>query len=209
MLSIPNIITVGRILLAPVVFWLLLENEMQLACIVFIIAGISDGLDGFLAKRFGWTTELGAHLDPFADKLLIVGVFAALGAGGHLPVWLVIAVVSRDLLIIAAVILAWLMHNPFRIRPQFVSKANTVAQLLLASVAMAHLGFGLALDNLLTGLVWVTGALTLASLASYMVAWVGHMGHEPLPRVTPASEPQASDVPPATMPDGPADTRMR
>ncbi|MEO1265239.1 MAG: CDP-alcohol phosphatidyltransferase family protein [Pseudomonadota bacterium] len=194
MLSIPNIITVGRILLVPVIFWLIAKDQIQLACAVFVIAGISDGLDGYLAKRFGWATELGAHLDPLADKLLIVSVFLALGAGGHLPLWLVVAVVSRDLLIIAAVILAWLMHNPFRIRPQFISKANTVAQLALAAFALANLGFGLALDNLLSVLVSLTGALTLLSLGSYMIAFIRHMGHEEMPAPRPDGQASQPDT---------------
>ncbi len=90
----------------PIVFWLLLQGQTQMAFVLFVIAGISDGVDGFLAKRYGWTTELGAYLDPLADKLLIVSIFVALGVKGALPSWLVIAVVSRDILIVTGVVLA-------------------------------------------------------------------------------------------------------
>ena len=179
-LNIPNFITVGRVILVPVVFWLLVSGRVQAAFFAFVIAGISDGIDGFLAKRFGWTTELGAYLDPLADKLLLVSIFAAMGVRGELPSWLVIGVVTRDIMIVAAVMLSWLLDNPVRIRPLAVSKANTAAQLVLASTVLADAGFDLGLGQLRSVLVWVTAALTLASLAAYMRAWLQHMtGHVP------------------------------
>jgi cardiolipin synthase len=174
-LNIPNFITVGRVILVPVVFWLLVSGRVQAAFFAFVVAGISDGVDGFLAKRFGWTTELGAYLDPLADKLLLVSIFVAMGVLGELPSWLVIGVVTRDIMIVAAVMLSWLMDHPVRIRPLAVSKANTAAQLVLASTVLADVGFGLGLATMRTVLIWVTAALTLASLAAYMRAWLQHM----------------------------------
>lgn len=172
----PNLITVGRAVLVPVVFWLLITGRMQTAFFVFVVAGISDALDGFLAKRFGWKTELGAYLDPLADKFLIVSIFIALGVLGELPSWLVIAVVSRDILIIIAVIVSWLLANPVRIRPLIVSKANTAVQIMLAATVLADAGFDLGLATLRSLLVWLTAALTVVSLAAYIRAWLGHMG---------------------------------
>lgn len=172
----PNLITVGRAVLVPVVFWLLITGRMQTAFFVFVVAGISDALDGFLAKRFGWKTELGAYLDPLADKFLIVSIFIALGVLGELPSWLVIAVVSRDILIIIAVIVSWLLANPVRIRPLIVSKANTAVQIMLAATVLADAGFDLGLATLRTLLVWLTAALTVVSLAAYIRAWLAHMG---------------------------------
>lgn len=178
-MSIPNLITLGRVILVPIVFWLMLSGEMQAAFVLFVLAGVSDAVDGFLAKRFGWATELGAYLDPLADKLLIVCVFVALGASGKLPSWLVIAVVTRDILIVTAVVLSWLLNHPVRIKPLIVSKANTLAQILLAGLVLADEGFGLGLGTVRTVLVWVTAALTLASLAAYLSAWLRHMsGYE-------------------------------
>jgi len=178
-LNIPNFITLGRVFLVPVVFWLLVSGETQAAFLTFVVAGISDAVDGYLAKRFGWTTELGAYLDPLADKLLIVSIFVALGVAGKLPSWLVIAVVSRDILIVIAVVLSWLLDHPVRIQPLAVSKANTAAQLLLAAEVLADEGFGLGLDTLRIALIWVTAALTVASLAAYIRAWLRHMsGYE-------------------------------
>ena len=178
-LNLPNLITLMRVILVPVVFWLLITDETQMAFLLFIVAGVSDGVDGYLAKRFGWQTELGAYLDPLADKLLIVSIFLALGVDGKLPLWLVVAVVSRDILIIMAVMLSWVLSNPVRIKPLVVSKANTVAQIVLAATVLADEGFGLGLGWARFALIWITGALTVASLAAYLHSWLLHMsGHE-------------------------------
>jgi cardiolipin synthase (CMP-forming) len=155
-LNIPNLITLGRVILVPVVFWLLVSGQTQLAFFAFVLAGVSDAVDGFIAKRFGLSTELGAYLDPLADKL-------------------VIAVVSRDILIVLGVMLAWLLEQPIRISPLIVSKANTVAQIVLAATVLADDGFGLGLETLRIVLVWITGVLTIASLAAYLRAWLRHM----------------------------------
>ena len=151
----------------PVLFYLFLSGRSIAAFVVFVLAGVSDAVDGYLAKRFDWRSELGAYLDPLADKLLIVSIFIALGVRGELPLWLVIAVVSRDILIVAAVLLAWLLDLPVRIKPLAVSKANTVAQIVLAATVLADQAFALRLDTARLVLVWITGALTLISLAAY------------------------------------------
>lgn len=174
-MSLPNLITTGRIILVPVIFWLLVTGQLQLAFYAFLIAGVSDLADGYLAKSFNWQTELGSYLDPLADKLLIVSLFVALGVSGALPLWLVIAVVSRDLLIVAGVVLAWLMDRPFKMRPIGVSKANTASQVVLAAVVLADQAFALGLDTLRILLVGLTGALTFASLAAYLDLWLRHM----------------------------------
>lgn len=178
-MSIPNLITLGRIILVPVVFWLLISGETQAAFFLFVIAGVSDAVDGFLAKRYGWVTELGAYLDPLADKLLIVCIFIALGVSQKLPLWLVVAVVSRDVLIVMGVVLSWLLGHPVHVKPLAVSKANTAAQLVLAALVLADEGFRLGLDAMRIVMVWITGALTFASLAAYLRAWLRHMsGYE-------------------------------
>jgi cardiolipin synthase len=177
-INIPNFITLARIISVPVIFWALVSGQGRTAFFVFVAAGISDGIDGFLAKRCGWRTELGAYLDPLADKLLIVSIFIALGVRNELPLWLVIAVVSRDILIVAAVLLAWLLDQPIRIKPLAMSKANTLAQIVLAAVVLADGAFGLGLMLMRLALVWLTGALTLLSLAAYLRAWFIHMSGE-------------------------------
>ena len=174
-MSIPNLITLMRVILVPVVFWLLVTHQLKAACLAFVVAGVSDAVDGFLAKRYKWETELGAYLDPLADKLLIVSIFIALGVTAKLPSWLVIAVVSRDLLIVIAVILSWLLNHPTPMRPIVVSKANTVAQILLAAVVLADEAFDLRLKGPVSVLIWVTGGLTIASLVAYLRVWLRHM----------------------------------
>lgn len=157
------------------IFWFLISGNTRAAFIAFVCAGVSDAVDGFIAKRYGWQTELGAYLDPLADKLLIVSIYVALGVAGKLPSWLVIAVVSRDILIVLGVMLAWVMERPLAMRPRAVSKANTAAQIVLASVVLADEGFSLGLGALRHALLWITGMLTLLSLALYLKDWLTHM----------------------------------
>ena len=124
-MSIPNLITLARILLVPVVVWAIASGQLRLAFLLFLAAAISDAVDGFLAKRFGMKTELGAYLDPLADKVLIVSIYVTLGITGVIPLWLVILVVSRDIMIVGAIMLSWVVDRPVTIRPHMVSKLNT------------------------------------------------------------------------------------
>jgi cardiolipin synthase (CMP-forming) len=175
-LSIPNFITIGRILMVPFVVWAIGSGQMQIAFVLFLIAGVSDGVDGFLAKRFNMTSELGAFLDPLADKALLVSIYVALGIADALPRWLVILVVSRDILIIGGVMLAWFLDKPMTMRPHFVSKLNTAAQIVLAGLVLGLLGVQMQVDWLVTTMMAVVGALTLLSAALYVAEWIRHMG---------------------------------
>ena len=140
-LSIPNLITLARILLVPVVVWAIASDEMRIAFLLFLAAGLSDAVDGFLAKRFGMATALGAYLDPLADKAMIVSIYVALGIADAIPRWLVILVVSRDIMIVGAIILSWLLDKPVTLKPLTVSKLNTVAQIVLALSCSASRGY--------------------------------------------------------------------
>jgi cardiolipin synthase (CMP-forming) len=174
-LSIPNLITLGRILLVPVVVWAIAVGEMRLAFVLFLAAGISDAVDGFLAKRFGMATELGAYLDPLADKAMLVSIYVALAVVGAIPLWLVILVVSRDIMIVGAVILSWLIDKPVPLKPLTVSKLNTVALIVLALLVIASLGFGFDAQIAIVALMATVAALTLLSVAFYLTEWVRHM----------------------------------
>jgi len=161
--------------LVPVVVWAITSGEMGIAFLLFLAAGISDAVDGFLAKRFHMTSELGAYLDPLADKALIVSIYVALGIAGALPIFLVILVVSRDIMIISAFMLSWLVGKPMPVKPLVVSKVNTVAQILLATLVLAEQAFGFeaaAVSKLTMALVAI---LTLLSIAFYLAEWVRHM----------------------------------
>lgn len=174
-LSIPNLITLGRIILVPIVVLAITSGEMRIAFFLFLAAGVSDAVDGFLAKRFHMASELGAYLDPLADKALIVSIYVALGVAAALPIALVILVVSRDIMIIGAFMLAWLVGRPMPVKPLPISKANTVAQIFLATLVLAERGFGFdagIVSPLALGAVVV---LTLLSVAFYLATWIRHM----------------------------------
>lgn len=174
-MNIPNLITLGRILLVPVIIWAITSGQTAVAFFLFVIAGISDAVDGFLAKRFHMESETGALLDPLADKALLVSIFVTLGVTADVPRWLVILVVSRDVIIIGAVIVSWLLGRPIPMKPLMVSKLNTVAQVTYAALALATLGFGLQLPTLDEVLKVLVAILTLASVAAYLREWVRHM----------------------------------
>ncbi|MFT4279398.1 MAG: CDP-alcohol phosphatidyltransferase family protein [Rhodopseudomonas sp.] len=174
-MSIPNIITLCRILLVPVVVWAIASNEMAIAFAVFVVAGVSDAVDGFLAKRFNMASELGALLDPLADKALLVSIYVSLGIWGAIPRWLVILVVSRDIMIVGAVMISWVFGKPIPMKPLMVSKLNTVAQVAFAAMVLGALAFGfepMPYDLFLMGAVTV---LTLLSVSFYLVEWMRHM----------------------------------
>jgi cardiolipin synthase len=178
-LNIPNLITLGRILLVPVVVWAIASGAMWIAFVLFLAAGVSDAVDGFLAKRFDMATELGAYLDPLADKALIVSIYLALGINGDIPRWLVILVVSRDILIVGGIMLSWLMGNPLKIKPLLVSKLNTVAQIAFACVVLGSLGFNYEVPLFKLVLMGLVAVLTLLSIAAYLAEWVRHMNSTP------------------------------
>ncbi len=174
-MTIPNIITLMRFFLVPCVVFALIRNHMGWAFTLFLVAGISDAVDGFIARQFDQRSELGAYLDPIADKLLLVCVFVVLGYLGHLPLWLVVTAVSRDALIIGGVMLATVMGNPVEMKPLFVSKSNTAIQIVLVLVVLAELASGWSESWLRSALVYISAVLTVASAAAYLVGWLGHM----------------------------------
>jgi cardiolipin synthase len=174
-LSIPNLITLGRILLVPIVVWAIASGRMQLAFLLFLAAAISDGVDGFLAKRFGMKTELGAYLDPLADKILIVSIYVTLGITGVIPLWVVILVVSRDFMIVGAIILSWVVNMPVQIKPHTVSKLNTAAQIIYACLVLASHGFQFDIELLLTLVMALVAILTTVSVVLYLAQWVRHI----------------------------------
>jgi cardiolipin synthase (CMP-forming) len=178
-LTIPNFITIARLVSVPLIVWLMIADRYVEATILFILAGISDAADGFIAKRFGAASELGAYLDPIADKALLVSVFVTLGFKGVLPAWVVVLVVSRDLFIIGGVLLAYVLSNPMAVKPLWISKANTVAQILLIGFVLGDRSGMDMLQPLLAASVLAVAALTVASAAAYLIEWVQHMAGGP------------------------------
>ena len=141
-MTVPNIITLGRIICVPIIIWLILSGAYLGAFGIFVFAGISDALDGWIAKNFNAASELGAHLDPIADKALLVSIYVTLGLQEALASWLVILVVSRDILIIGAVLLSMLIGHRLAVAPLMISKVNTTFQIILAACVLAALAFG-------------------------------------------------------------------
>jgi cardiolipin synthase len=174
-MTIPNLITIGRLFLVPLVIVMIAGANWQAAFILFVVAGISDAVDGFLAKRCGMASELGAWLDPAADKALIVSIYITLAVVGAIPVWLVVLVVARDLMIVAAVILSWLLDRPLTIAPIVVSKLNTAAQIGFAALALGSRAFGIELGGLALACELVVALLTVASMTAYLAFWLRHM----------------------------------
>ncbi|PSH63560.1 CDP-alcohol phosphatidyltransferase family protein [Phyllobacterium sophorae] len=178
-MTIPNYITIFRFILVPFIVMALLSGYVGAALIGFIVAGVSDGVDGFIARRYDQKSELGAYLDPIADKLLLVSLFVVLGVLKEVPVWLVIVVVSRDIFIVGAVILGAVMGKPMEMRPLGVSKVNTAFQITLVAIILADSTFDFSLTGIRTILVWTVALLTAASATAYLVAWTKHMaGYE-------------------------------
>jgi cardiolipin synthase len=174
-MNLPNAITIARILAVPLMIWLIISGEYLPAFWVFVLAGISDAVDGFIAKRFHQQTELGAYLDPAADKLMLVSIYVSLGLLQVLPPWLVILVVSRDIMIVGGVLLATLLQQPVRVHPLLLSKLNTAAQILLAGLVLAILGFNIANRQILLFGSIIVAALTVGSGAQYVLTWIRRM----------------------------------
>ncbi len=174
-MTLPNLITIFRLLLVPTIVYLLVAEALLLAFLAFVIAGVSDGIDGLIAKHFGQATRIGAYLDPLADKALLVSIFVTLGYLHELPLWFVVLVVSRDIFIVAAVVLSWMVTHPVTMAPVTISKINTGAQITLAAIVLADLAFGLQWLELREVGVFLVAALTLISAATYLVHWVRHM----------------------------------
>jgi cardiolipin synthase len=177
LLSVPNVLSFARLLAVPAMVLLLLNRDYDLAFALFVLAGISDAVDGWWAKTFNARTEFGAYLDPLADKALVVSTYLTLGWLGHIPTWLVLLVVFRDLLIIGGAIVAWLMLGEFRSRPILVSKINTGVQLALVGLLLAELGLGLEIAPLNRALIYVAGVTTVASGFAYLFQWGRRLGH--------------------------------
>jgi len=169
--DIPNIISVLRILLTIPVVYFLLEREYTLALLLFAVAGFSDGLDGFLAKHYGWTSRLGGLLDPLADKALLVTSFLVLGATGLIPIWLVVLAVCRDLVIMGGALYYNFAVEEVQPTPTLISKLNTLLQILLVILVVMDAGPYPLPAVLLETLEWAVLATIIWSGGQYVYVW--------------------------------------
>ncbi len=168
LLTLPNVISFARLCAVPFAIWFVLHAHFGLAFGLFALAGLSDALDGWLARR-GRSSMLGSILDPLADKALMVGMYVTLAAVGQLPDWLAILVVFRDLLIVGGVVLLWMTTQPLAIRPLELSKANTALQLGLVGVVLGLDAAGVDWTPLRLALIYLVTLSTLLSGGAYVV----------------------------------------
>ncbi len=168
---LPNLITMSRIALVPVLILVLKDRDYGVALAVFLVAGISDALDGFIAKRLGCVSHLGAVLDPLADKALLVGAYVMLTVLGHVPFWLMLTVAFRDILIIGGYLVYTSLHGTICMQPSRLSKFNTLAQIALVVLILAHEAMRWGWPMLIEGLVWLVAATTVVSGAHYVWLW--------------------------------------
>jgi len=169
--DIPNAITIIRVVLVAPVVWLLLERQFQFALLLFTIAGISDGLDGYLAKRNAWQSRLGSILDPLADKLLLVGSYIALAWLSLIPMWLLAAIIARDLVIVVGGVAYHYFIGRFELEPSWISKTNTFLQIVLVVVIVASEGFFKLPSVVIDGLIYAVLATVLISGIGYVIHW--------------------------------------
>jgi cardiolipin synthase (CMP-forming) len=167
--TLPNLLTFGRLCLVPATIWLILQQRLDLAFVAFVTAGLSDALDGWLARVTGSVSDLGALLDPIADKALLVSVYVTLAATGVLPDWVAILVVFRDLVIVGGVVVLWLAGHRPAIKPILISKVNTTLQIGLAALALLVRGFDIAAEEALQVMVWAVVGSTVVSGGVYVI----------------------------------------
>ncbi len=170
-MNIPNFISIARMAAVPVTVWLILNDRMLAAFWLFMAAGVSDAIDGYIAKRFDMETELGRYLDPLADKALLVCIYIALGLGEHLASWLVILVVFRDALIIGGALVFQTVTLSLTMEPLLISKINTFAQIVLAALVLGGLGFNVDMGVFLDMMVVIVAVTTLLSGTFYVIKW--------------------------------------
>jgi cardiolipin synthase len=186
---LPNIICLARIALIWPIVACLQSGESDLAVLLFLVAAVSDGLDGFLAKRFGWTSAFGKFIDPLADKMLLIAVFVTMAWMGLVPWWLTAAAVARDVMIGLGALIFRLWFGPLKGRPTIISKINTLLQLGYLLGVMVYTAFGLLPKEMLDALAVITFITTVLSGGDYIYAFTRRAWHLPPARAATAVSP--------------------
>ncbi len=168
---LPNILSALRILMVPPAVFALATARYPTALLLILVAGVTDVLDGYLARRFRWTSWLGSVLDPLADKLLIVAAYVALAWLGSVPVWIAVLVVGRDAVIVTGASVYAYLFGSYEMTPMALSKANSGLQILFAAVVVARLAELPVPDTLVHTLLWAVALLTVGSGILYVWVW--------------------------------------
>ena len=166
--TLPNIITIVRLIAVPALVWLILVDKMTIAFWLFVSAGLSDAVDGYLAKRFNAESVFGSYLDPFTDKIMLIAVYLLLGHAEHLPIWLVILIIVRDAALLGGSFMLFFANRRIAMRPMFISKINTGLQIVLAGYVLAWLGLKFTDHGVTDALVYAVAAATILSGAAYL-----------------------------------------
>lgn len=176
-MTIPNIITIFRLILVPLVILAILQGAWGAAFAMFVIAGVSDGVDGYIARRFDMRSEFGAMIDPLADKALLISLFVTLAVVGEIPTWIAVLVVFRDAMILMAFVVAGQLTRPMEVRPLMISKVNTALQIGYVALVLGLLAFGITAPLIVMLTMWAVAALTVITAGAYLVIWLRHMTH--------------------------------
>ncbi len=176
-INLPNLLTLSRILMTPFIVYSILNGFAVQALVLIVIAGLTDLLDGAIAKHFHMQTVVGAYMDPIADKLMLVGSIISLFIVGQTPMFLFLAVVFRDIIIIIGAMAYELATHRLKMQPTYLSKVTTVVQIIYVSTALLHIAwpFPAAIMNAAT---WITFAITCMSGVQYMILWASKTAHE-------------------------------
>jgi cardiolipin synthase len=169
--SLPNLLCVLRMLLVYPTALGILEGRYQLVLGLFLLAAFTDGVDGFLARRFGWSSELGRILDPLADKLLMVSTFVCMSLAGLAPWWLTAVVLLRDLTIVAGAIAYRALFGPLHGEPKASSKFNTLCQVLFCLAVVSQAAYGWPVQQLVVALGALVLVTTSVSGLDYVLAY--------------------------------------
>jgi cardiolipin synthase (CMP-forming) len=173
-INIPNLLTLFRFVLVPVFITFLLRHHYGQALVVFAIAGVSDALDGFIARRFDQRTHLGTYLDPIADKLLHASAYVTLALLGFIPAWITLLVIGRDVLLVLGVAIITLTRKPYAVRPSIIGKGSTVFQMLYVVVTLLD-PQQLSVAAMHTILLWITAIVTTFSGLHYIFGGLASM----------------------------------
>ena len=178
--QVPNIITIARLVMVPLLILLLKQQDYQAALILFVVAGLSDGLDGFIARRWHLESHLGGVLDPLADKLLMLSAYVTLTLLGHIPFWLLLIVISRDFLIIGGYLIVTSQSGAVKMQASYFSKFNTAAQIALVAVILAEQAGATRIPLLAELMIYTVLVTTLVSGTHYYWSWIVKKRVQPL-----------------------------
>ncbi|MDQ6956042.1 MAG: CDP-alcohol phosphatidyltransferase family protein [Mariprofundaceae bacterium] len=172
LLNVPNVLTLARIIMTPVIVYMVLSEQAWFALALMVVAGVTDMLDGAIARYFNLRTTVGAYLDPMADKIMLISLFVTLFIVGQVPLFVFLAIIFRDLIIVLGAITYEIVTHRLTMQPSFISKVTTFMQIVYVVLLLLNMAMVIP-DMLLQISMWITFVLTCASGLHYLVSWTG------------------------------------